>query len=82
MPQYQLKHAYTSRRDGRTFGPWAVGDVVDLDQDDADWIDRDSPGALTTPAAADPEPEPEPEAERAAKPTPNRQRKGGPNRGA
>lgn len=79
MAQYQLTRSYSSRRDGRTFGPWAAGDVVDLDQADAEWIGRDSPGALT-PAAAEPDPEPEPE--RAAKPSPNRQHRGGQNRGA
>jgi hypothetical protein len=46
MPRYVAGHAYTARRDGHTFGPWAAGDVVELDQADADWVNRDSPGAL------------------------------------
>jgi hypothetical protein len=46
MPGYEVAHAYGSWRDGRRFGPWQAGEVVDLEPDDADWVCRDSPGAL------------------------------------
>lgn len=47
MARYTTNHAYKSHRDGQQFGPWAAGETVDLDPDDAAWVDRDSPGCLT-----------------------------------
>lgn len=41
-----MNHRYGASRDGRRFGPWEAGEVVDLDPADAEWIGRDSPGAL------------------------------------
>lgn len=79
MGDYTVQHNYRSTRDGQEFGPWTAGDVVQLDQADADWVNRDSPGALT---AAEPAPAPEPAPERQAKATPNRQQRGSRNRGA
>lgn len=47
MPTYRLNHAYEAYRDGRRFGPWAKGDTVNLDTADAQWVERDSAGALS-----------------------------------
>lgn len=46
MTAYTVRHGYASRRDGRAFGPWSVGERVDLDEVDAVWVERDSPGVL------------------------------------
>lgn len=46
MSTYEFQGNYESFRDGRRFGPWVEGDVVQLDPADAEWIDRDSPGVL------------------------------------
>lgn len=46
MPDYIVSHRYTARRDGQTFGPWEKGDAVQLEQADADWVNRDSEGCL------------------------------------
>jgi hypothetical protein len=59
-------------------GGWQVGAEVDLDEDVAAWVERDSPGTLVDPAP--PEPEPAPEPERQASPPANRQHRGGRNR--
>lgn len=47
MATYKLNHAYEAYRDGTRFGPWAKGDLVNLDADDAAWVERDSAGALS-----------------------------------
>ncbi|UVS81840.1 SAP domain-containing protein [Actinokineospora sp. UTMC 2448] len=44
--RYTIQHPYKAYRDGRLFGPWDQGDVVDLDDADAAWIERDSPGVF------------------------------------
>ena len=72
MSAYKLNHGYTSRRDGQTFGPWEKGEVVELDQADAEWIERDSPGALS--------PVDEPKQQRQKPAAPDRQHRGGANR--
>lgn len=77
MGQYRVNHAYRAWRDGRQFGPYEPDTIVDLDPADADWVNRDSPGALSP---AQPEPEPQAPAEREAAPAPNRQARGGRNR--
>ncbi len=74
MPRYTLAHSYSARRDGITFGPWQAGERVELEAEDAEWVERDSPGVF----AAEPAEEPE----RQALPKPNRQARGGRNRGA
>lgn len=77
MAGYEVAHAYSSWRDGRRFGPWQAGDVVDLEPEDAEWVCRDSPGALvavTEKAAEESEPEREKPAGR------DRQARGGRNR--
>lgn len=73
MARYTVARRYSSYRDGRQFGPWVGGEVVELDDADAQWLDRDSPGLLTPERAP---------VERAAKPAADRQHKGGRNRGA
>lgn len=70
MPRYLVNWRYSAYRDGVTYGPYAEGDTVELSEADAAWIDRDSPGVLAA----------EKQAEREAKPTANRQHKGGRNR--
>lgn len=47
MADYTVNHRYTSRRDGVQFGPYEPGTVVQLDESDAEWVNRDSPGCLT-----------------------------------
>lgn len=77
MAGYEVVHAYSSWRDGRRFGPWQAGEVVDLEPDDAEWVCRDSPGALMAVAEqvfGGPEPEREKPAGR------DRQARGGRNR--
>ncbi|NMO52023.1 hypothetical protein HH310_12550 [Actinoplanes sp. TBRC 11911] len=88
MARYQVAHKYRSTRDGQQFGPYLVGDVVELSDEDAAWVNRDSPGCLEAEKPAKPEPDPDPEPdpaddaepEREKPPTPNRQRRGGANR--
>lgn len=75
MPRFTVAHRYASSHNGRQFGPWEPGTEVELDEADAAWVERDSPGVFAAP-------EPEPEPERQAKPAPNRMAKGGRNRGA
>ncbi|MEO3923006.1 hypothetical protein ABGB07_03870 [Micromonosporaceae bacterium B7E4] len=72
MTAYQVNHAYTARKDGRTLGPWVKGDTVDVDPADAEWVERDSPGALS-------EVKPKP-SERQKPAGPDRQHRGGANR--
>lgn len=46
MPNYTVHHRYTAVRDGQRFGPWVEGDAVQLTEDEADWVNRDSAGCL------------------------------------
>ncbi|WP_435111879.1 hypothetical protein [Nocardiopsis synnemataformans] len=46
MTAYVVNHPYTATRDGRRFGPWDTGTTVDLDEADAAWVLRDSPGVI------------------------------------
>lgn len=46
MARYTVGHGYTASRDGKQLGPWAAGDEVELDDAEAAWVERDSPGAL------------------------------------
>lgn len=73
MARWTVAHRYRSSRDGQAYGPWMPGDVVDLDDDVAEWVNRDSPGCLQ---AEQPE-----VAERAKPPGRDRQHRGGTNRG-
>jgi hypothetical protein len=44
--KYQVAQRYTASRDGLIVGPYAAGDVVDLDDEAAAWVNRDAPGTL------------------------------------
>lgn len=46
MGTYKLNGSYEAYRDGVRFGPWVKGDLVNLDEADAEWVERDSPGVL------------------------------------
>lgn len=88
MPRYTVNHRYESRRDGRQWGPWVAGTVVDLSPADAAWLNADSPGVVVlevepepTPVPPVPEP-PKAEAVREKVSTRNRMVTGGPNRAA
>ena len=70
MARYQVQHPYRAFRDGTHYGPWTPGEVVELDQDVAEWVNRDSPGALTE------HQEEAPAIKREMPSTPNRQHKG------
>lgn len=47
MGKYEVNHRYQSYRDGAQYGPYEPGTVIDLDDVDAEWVNRDSPGALS-----------------------------------
>lgn len=72
MAAYRIGHSYCASRDGRQFGPWSAGDVVELDPADAEWVGRDSPGVLT---------EAKTRSEREQLPAADRQHRGGRTRG-
>lgn len=85
MPRYVVNHRYQSRSDGRQWGPWVAGTLIDLSPADAAWLNLDSPGVVTL----EPEPEPAPPAVvkveppvREKAPAKNRMVSGGPNRAA
>lgn len=46
MARYTVGHSYAASRDGKQLGPWVAGDEVELDDAEAAWVERDSPGAL------------------------------------
>lgn len=70
MARYRVSHVYAAYRDGQHYGPWTPGEVVELDQDVAEWVNRDSPGVLS-PVVEEP-------AQREMPPTPDRQQKRSP----
>lgn len=95
MPRYTVQHSYKAYRDGRLLGPWEVDTEIEVDEADAEWINRDSPGTLAgldtepDPAAEEEGPEaeeeatqePQPEATPEPKPTPaSGRRRGGTKR--
>ena len=45
--RYLVVHPYSAATAAGTFGPWQPGDEVNLDEADAEWVIRDSPGVLT-----------------------------------
>jgi hypothetical protein len=51
--RYVFEHRYGSSRDGRRYGPWSAGHIEELDPTEAEWINRDSPGACA-PEVAEP----------------------------
>lgn len=54
MPQYRVNRRYAASWNGTRLH-YAAGVEVDLPEDLADWVNRDSPGTL---ALVEPEPEP------------------------
>jgi hypothetical protein len=88
MPRYVVQHGYSSWRDGVPWGRWEAGQVIDLREVDADWVNTDSPGCLAVeaqPQPADAASEADAEADdtqREATPARNRQHRGGKTRGA
>ena len=46
MPRYKVQRAYAAYRDGSRVGPWEADLEVEVDAELAEWVDRDSPGAL------------------------------------
>lgn len=61
MPRYVAQHGYGAKYGEGYLGPWEAGTEVDLSEQEAGWVNRDSPGCLTKVPAAAPEPEPESE---------------------
>lgn len=59
MTQYKVARVYAAYRDGIHYGPYTPGEVVELDDELAAWMNRDSPELL--------------EEVREMPPTPNRQ---------
>lgn len=43
MPAYRVNHNYRAAH----HGPWVKGDTVELTEADAEWVNRDSEGALS-----------------------------------
>lgn len=64
MTKYKVARVYASRKDGIYYGPYTPGEEVELDQETAEWMNRDSPELL--------------EEVREMPPTPNRQIKKSP----
>ncbi len=79
MASYAVNHRYTARRDGQTFGPYEPDTTIELDEADAEWINRDSPGTLTDVAATGVTSKVDTDGE--ADPAKDRQHKGGRKRG-
>ena len=78
MPRHTINHSYRSTRDGQTFGPWVQGDEIEVSAEDAEWLERDSPGLIVV-TQATPKRDAE-DAQRQAKEIPNRGLKGSRNR--
>lgn len=74
MPTYRVNHSYSALRDGVRFGPYEQGTTVQLEEADAEWINRDSPGTLSAAKAKAEEKVEQPPVQ------PNRAHKGGRNR--
>lgn len=72
MAKYLVNHVYASYRDGVHYGPWTPGETVELEDELAEWVNRDSEGTLSEIPAKDAEDEKEREAPK----PPNRQHKG------
>lgn len=68
MPRYIVVHGYAANHNGRGFGPWVPGEEIELDEADAAWVDRDSPGALAEAVPAVPQPAAKAEARPARRP--------------
>lgn len=78
--QYKVQHSYHSV--GVQLGPWRAGDVVELEDAVAEWVNRDSPGCLLAASAAPEATAPADEPVRQKPAGQNRQHRGGANRGS
>ncbi|PXY21128.1 hypothetical protein [Prauserella muralis] len=63
MPRYAVQHRYLAVDNGQQIGPFESGTAVELELDRAEWVNRDSPGALlllggVVASSLDAEPEP------------------------
>lgn len=65
MAAYRVHHVYYSFRDGVHYGPWTPGEIVDLEPETAEWMNRDSEGVVELVVREQP-------------PTPNREQKRAP----
>lgn len=74
MPRYRVNHVYASYRDGVHYGPWTPGEEVELVEAVAEWVNQDSPGALSPVVEKQEE-----SVKREATKTPNRQQKQSPS---
>lgn len=85
MPRYTIQRSYASAHNTKVYGPWEAGEVIELEQHIAEWVDRDSPGVLA-PVVDEPEEsetsEPPVAETRQRKPSRDRQYRTGQNRGA
>lgn len=73
MADYTVNHSYRAFHDGKQYGPYEQGTVVQLDEADAAWVNRDSPGCLTAGVTVEVKTESDPETVGAI----NRMHKGG-----
>lgn len=46
MPRYVTRHGYGSKYGEGYLGPWESGIEVELSEEEAAWVNRDSPGCL------------------------------------
>jgi len=46
MGRYIVKRRYSARGPRAQLGPWPIGVEVDMSTEDAEWVNRDSPGVL------------------------------------
>lgn len=51
MNTYVVVHNYAAQRDGKRYGPLRPGELIELSDEEAAWIEADSPGALKLPDA-------------------------------
>ena len=58
MKRYIVQRYYHS-----DYATYQAGDVIELDDDTAAWLNRDSPGVIAEVVPPEPEPVPEPEPE-------------------
>lgn len=60
MAAYMVQQEYASRGpDGQGLGPWQPGQVVDLAESVAGWVDNDAPGTLAPAGTTQPKPTPQ-----------------------
>jgi len=45
-PRYSVRYAVLHNYSSTDFGPWEKGSTIILDEESAEWVNRDSPGTL------------------------------------